>query len=71
MMTDYEYQLKKYNKMLQKFQNGYYNKIYYGSIIDNILIFERPNGKKNCLNITGLEIPNNELERYKTFFIYS
>lgn len=70
-MTDDEYQFKKYNKMLQKLQNGYYDKIYYGCIIDNILIFERPNGKKNCLNITGLQIPNNELDRYKNFFISS
>lgn len=71
VQTHNEYQTKRYNKMLQKFQNGYYNKIYYGSSVDNILIFERPNGKKNCLNITGLDIPNNELDRYKNFFIYS
>lgn len=66
-----EYQMKRYNKMLQKYKSGYYDKIYYGCIIDNILIFERPNGKKNCLNITGLDIAKNELDTYKNFFIYS
>ena len=70
-MNDDEYQMKKYNRMLQKFCNGYYDKIYYGSVIDNILIFERPNGNKNCLNITGLNIHKDELNRYKNFFIYS
>ena len=66
-----EYQMKRYNKMLQKYKSGYYDKIYYGCKIDNILIFERPNGKKNCLNITGLDIPDTELDTYKNFFIYS
>lgn len=70
-MTDEEYQMKRYNKMVSKFYNGYYDKIYYGSSVDNILIFERPNGKKNCLNISGLDINKDELDRYKNFKIYS
>ena len=68
---DEEYQMKKYNRMVNKFTKGYYNKIYYGNVVDNILIFERPNGQKNCLNISGLDIHEDELNRYKNFFIYS
>ena len=67
-MTDDEYQMKRYNKMFKKFVNGFYNKIYFSS--NNILMFERPNGKKNCLNIQGLDIHEDELDRYRNFFIY-
>tara|TARA_B100000780_G_scaffold72071_1_gene48244 strand:- start:87 stop:308 length:222 start_codon:yes stop_codon:yes gene_type:complete len=62
-MTEDEYQMKRYNKMFLKFVNGFYNNIYFDS--KNILVFERPNGNKNCLNIEGLDIHIDELDRYR------
>lgn len=68
-MTHDEYQMRKYRRMINKFLDGYYDKIYYHNTT-KLLIFHRPNGKKNCLNIDGL-YNEEEINRYKNFFIYS
>ncbi len=52
-MNEEKHRLKKFNKMMNRYKNGYYNKLYKSNMINDILIFERPNGKKNCFNLSG------------------
>ena len=65
MLTEEQLQKKRYDKMFQKFVGGYYAKIYWGNTCDKILIFERGNGKKNCLNVKGLELHEDEILRFR------
>tara|TARA_Y100000114_G_scaffold5353_1_gene4404 strand:- start:347 stop:517 length:171 start_codon:yes stop_codon:yes gene_type:complete len=51
-MNEYNYRMKKFNKLLNKYYNGYYNLI---QIKGEIIIFTGDKSK-NCINISGLNI---------------
>jgi len=65
MLSEEHLQKNRYDKMFQKFVDGYYTEIYWGDTCNKILIFERQNGKKNCLNVRGLKLDKDEILRFR------
>lgn len=56
MINDNEFRMKKFEKLLTKYLDGYYNQIV---LRNDILFFQNKDKmRKNCFNISGLNIHN-------------